>query len=283
MVALDRNNPELDFVRRTREQVEAYKSKNEFTNLLNCMLGLIIVPREKMLMAIPDDPTSTVDWQNAPPTIAWGKCSSCKRPMPQTVKTLVVKLRNAAAHCQLDFTTDDTVAPSKWKEVIFKDGRDKDFKAVFTFEQLKCSRSTCVTGSFRESYEMFGVYGGSRLASGSSCAHSPACGGVLFWPTIVRSRHAPILGVPPPSSLSNTILAKSNSASQRRHFRMPALPRQIATLPIPIPTLPVRIGGGTGFRQGSRGREAVSRGGGLSGTSRHHAALEGRCRRVGVS
>lgn len=138
MSALDPSKPELDFVTRTRDHVIKYQGATEFTNLLNCLLGLIIVPRERqsMLKMIPEEPLANVPWDGAGmPTVDWGICRCCKEPMRQSTKTLVVKLRKAAAHCKLSFTTDDTQTPATWKEIIFK--ADKDFIATFTFAQLK--------------------------------------------------------------------------------------------------------------------------------------------------
>src|ERR1035437_3461606 len=101
MAALDPNKPELDFVERTRKQVEAYRGANEFTNLLNCMLGLIIVPRERhpMLEKIPDDPLSSIMWDGNPAIFLLSNTLFSKqiRVHPRLFPVVVSVLRDSVA------------------------------------------------------------------------------------------------------------------------------------------------------------------------------------------
>lgn len=133
MSALDPVNPEQDFVVRTRKLVEEYTGEGEFSLLLNCLMGLVIVPKETMLAAIPNDPITKIKWGiDGQPMIQWGQCKS---PITEGVKALVTKVRHATAHFQIKCIADMTERPAEWKSVEFK--ADKNFKAVFTYDQLK--------------------------------------------------------------------------------------------------------------------------------------------------
>jgi hypothetical protein len=46
---------ERDFMRRTLELVREYQGPYDATFLLNCLLGLLIVPAERSLDEIPED------------------------------------------------------------------------------------------------------------------------------------------------------------------------------------------------------------------------------------
>jgi hypothetical protein len=137
MAALDPKNPEQDFVMRTRELVDNYNNPDrEFTHLLNCLMGLVIVPKETMLAALPASPISAIQWGlEGPPVVQWGQCSSCKGATTQDLKTLVTKIRHATAHFQIKCIADMTIKPAKWKSVEFEARRN--FKAVFSYDQLK--------------------------------------------------------------------------------------------------------------------------------------------------
>lgn len=43
----------IDFINRTRENLEKYSGKYEVTNLINCCLGLIIIPKQKLKDKMP--------------------------------------------------------------------------------------------------------------------------------------------------------------------------------------------------------------------------------------
>ena len=61
---------ERDFMRRTLELVRDYRGPYDATNLLNCLLGLLIVPKEKSLKKIPDEPVAELArWGISPQAI----------------------------------------------------------------------------------------------------------------------------------------------------------------------------------------------------------------------
>ena len=45
-----------DFMERTNTLLHTYQGNNDATMLLNCMIGLLIVPNERLLSQLPDEP-----------------------------------------------------------------------------------------------------------------------------------------------------------------------------------------------------------------------------------
>ena len=90
-------------MRRTLEIVRSYQGSYDATNLINCLLGLLVVPKETSLDRIPTDPVSELSkWGISPGSIKrFGKCQ-CGTAHPQTLRQLVKRLRNAVAHFRID-------------------------------------------------------------------------------------------------------------------------------------------------------------------------------------
>jgi len=86
---------ERDFMRRTLELLKQYSGPFDATLLLNCLLGLLIVPRETSLDKIPLDPVEKLsEWGISPSSIRnFGRASASG-----TLRGLVRSLRNAVAH-----------------------------------------------------------------------------------------------------------------------------------------------------------------------------------------
>ena len=57
---------ELDFMSRTREIIEQYKEPYEATLLINCMLGLLVVPKETLFNDIPPIPFESLTEGSVP-------------------------------------------------------------------------------------------------------------------------------------------------------------------------------------------------------------------------
>lgn len=89
---------ERDFMRRTLELVRGYEGPYDATNLLNCLLGLLIVPKEKSFDKIPNDPVDRLgDWGISPASI-----KSFGRKDSKTLRQVVRGLRNAVAHFRFE-------------------------------------------------------------------------------------------------------------------------------------------------------------------------------------
>ncbi len=92
---------ELDFMRRTLQLVKMYEGPHDATLLLNCLLGLLIVPRETSLDKIPQDPIEELkNWGVSPTSIIHrGEFSNRKkRDDLDTLRGVVRNLRNSVAH-----------------------------------------------------------------------------------------------------------------------------------------------------------------------------------------
>lgn len=94
---------ERNFMRRTLEIVRGYDGPYDATLLLNCLLGLLIVPKEKSIDRIPQDPVERLaSWGISPHSINnFGRCQ-CGHKYPKTLRQLVKGLRNAVAHFRIE-------------------------------------------------------------------------------------------------------------------------------------------------------------------------------------
>ena len=106
---------ERDFIQRSLDLVKEYKGSRDATLLLNCLLGLVVVPNETCLGKLPKDRIDdSGKWGISPDAIqCWGswdkadgksQCENCDWPLqngrknPTTLRTLVKHLRNAVTH-----------------------------------------------------------------------------------------------------------------------------------------------------------------------------------------
>jgi hypothetical protein len=88
---------ERDFMRRTLSLVKPYQGPHDATLLLNCLLGLPIVPKEASIEKIPADPVSDLQkWGISPRAIK--SYGNRREPKPDTLRGIVWSLRNAVAH-----------------------------------------------------------------------------------------------------------------------------------------------------------------------------------------
>jgi hypothetical protein len=88
----------LAFMRRTLDIVQKYSGPHDASVLLNCLLGLLVVPKERMLEYVPADPLDRLhEWGINPNVIKRGRCE-CGDPYPKTLRQLVKCMRHAIAH-----------------------------------------------------------------------------------------------------------------------------------------------------------------------------------------
>lgn len=90
---------ERAFIERSLVLVQEYNGPFDATLLLNCLLGLLVVPKESCLSEIPRIPITELEkWGINPSAIkAFGK-SNGQNDDPQNLRGLVWRLRNAVAH-----------------------------------------------------------------------------------------------------------------------------------------------------------------------------------------
>ena len=91
------------FMRRTLELAQEYEGTYDATFLLNCLLGLLVVPKESLIEKIPRAPYKTLlNWGIEPRSIKnFGRCDHGHKHEPD-LRQLVRRLRNAIAHFNID-------------------------------------------------------------------------------------------------------------------------------------------------------------------------------------
>lgn len=93
------SNFDRSFHEHTLAIVDEYKGEYDATLLINCLLGLLVLPKESFLYAIPETEISKLgEWGISPISI---KCSGTQGPNdpdPKTLRGLVFNLRHAIAH-----------------------------------------------------------------------------------------------------------------------------------------------------------------------------------------
>lgn len=90
---------ERDFMRRTLSILQQYGGPYDATLLLNCLLGLLIVPKERSIEKIPVHPRSDLaKWGIQSSSIRGFGKPTRKNRQPDTLRGIVWNLRNAVAH-----------------------------------------------------------------------------------------------------------------------------------------------------------------------------------------
>jgi HEPN pEK499 p136 len=118
---------ERDFMRRTLELVRTYHGSYDSTNLLNCLLGLLIVPKETSIDKVPDEPIADLGrWGISPQSI-----ESFGRNHPKTLRQVVWSLRNAVAHFRFEPVHE------KHKCIGFRFHDQSGFKATIKNEEMR--------------------------------------------------------------------------------------------------------------------------------------------------
>ena len=127
---------EKDFIERTQEIVNGYPQGNKVTMLLNCMLGLLVFPKEKYSDKI----------ESAPYT-EWGikdSISICKAKNGKDSKKVIDVIRHLRnAVCHGHFEMKDERGEEKITHVEFYDcqnkkkPKDRNFEAKISTEELK--------------------------------------------------------------------------------------------------------------------------------------------------
>lgn len=98
---------EHEFMKRTLALVQQYSEQYDATLLLNCMLGLLIVPNEKFIDEIPTDHLSDLhDWGITTVSINDFGVPTKTNPQPETLRGVIWSLRNAVAHFRVEPTEE---------------------------------------------------------------------------------------------------------------------------------------------------------------------------------
>lgn len=111
MTTMEYQNLVKDFAYRTRVNLETLRQLQksqpkleiyEVTQLINSMLGLLVFPQQRYIECIPKTPLTELEGQGWPiPKVV------DNYPQVRDLNELVRYLRNAIAHCNLEFLSDD--------------------------------------------------------------------------------------------------------------------------------------------------------------------------------
>lgn len=126
-------NKEIAFIERTLSILKQYESTKEqydisyaHTLFINCCVGLLMIPKEKVYDELDDNETLS-DWGINPNHIELSR----DRKSP---RQLVRHLRNSIAHDGFDFKVESVSTPIE--SVTFTDD-DHNFKATLDFVEFK--------------------------------------------------------------------------------------------------------------------------------------------------
>lgn len=91
------------FMRRTLDIAQDYRGPYDATLLINCLLGLLVIPNEKLINKVPDDPLSKIEaWGiSSSSIINSGKCSLGHKH-ELNVRQIIRQLRNSVAHFRIE-------------------------------------------------------------------------------------------------------------------------------------------------------------------------------------
>ncbi len=126
------SNFERSFSEHTLVLLRDYSGLFDATMLVNSLLGLIVVPQQTALDAIPDDPFARLsEWGIKGDSIKNAGCPRPKNLQPETIRGLVINLRHAVAHFRIEpvYESDNVVA--------FKYQNDTGFEAVLSLVEIR--------------------------------------------------------------------------------------------------------------------------------------------------
>lgn len=120
------------FMRHTLRILEKYDGEFDATLLVNCLLGLLVVPKESCLKAIPETPLAELGtWGIDPRAIRHPGEAYPGNPRPATLRGLVISLRHAVAHFRI------RPIPSRGDVHSFEYRNDKKLHAVIPLAQMR--------------------------------------------------------------------------------------------------------------------------------------------------
>ncbi len=129
------NNIDFDreYMERTLKLVRGYRGRFEATHLINCLLGLLIVPSKAMFTGIPEEPLSKLrGWGITPGSIRrYGGARNGNGNGRATLRGVVYHLRNAAQRC----TLRPRRVKGRWTGFEFSD--PSGFHAVLSTREMR--------------------------------------------------------------------------------------------------------------------------------------------------
>lgn len=137
-------NFERDFIERTLQLIEQYdhhvmpnvpdNEQYEVTLLLNCLLGLLVLPRQSLFAQVPAIPVNQLQAWGLPTDVVkdWGQHSGKIVPADyETLRELVHEMRNGIAHLRVKIHDDD----QRIADIEFSD--TNGFNAIIPITSLR--------------------------------------------------------------------------------------------------------------------------------------------------
>lgn len=123
---------ERSFMDHTLKIVKDYSGPYDATILVNCLLGLLVVPKETSLGMLPEDPLCDLEkWGITPSSIKSPGRKTKNGPDPDTIKGLVYNLRHAVAHFRI------APVPRTKKVHSFEFENDLGLKAEIRIDEMR--------------------------------------------------------------------------------------------------------------------------------------------------
>lgn len=130
---------EFDFVERTKKIIEQYdnlklpeKDKFEVTLLINCLVGLLILPQQNWYDSLPTEIISQKEWG-----IGTEHISSIKQGETKNVKDILRHLRNSVSHYRFKAFDNSTNKISRIQFEDFDQNKNKTFEALIPLANLR--------------------------------------------------------------------------------------------------------------------------------------------------
>jgi hypothetical protein len=123
---------ERAFIERSLALVKTYEGPYDATLLLNCLLGLLVVPKEACLASIPKDPIEQFhNWGIDPGSITDYGTANNPNEDSHNLRGLVWRLRNSVAHFRF------RPEPENGEVIAFHFHDVNGFKATVKLNELK--------------------------------------------------------------------------------------------------------------------------------------------------
>lgn len=124
---------ETDLIDRTLEIINEYSGDKKDTLFLNCCTGLLVIPKQQLHNALPQDEITEVEWGIDPALI--------KIETDKSIQKVATHIRNAISHDGFAFYSDDGkqithVRLRNWKSSNHVDS-NKNFELDLTVEAFK--------------------------------------------------------------------------------------------------------------------------------------------------
>ena len=130
---------EFEFIQRTKSIIEQYdnfqipgKSKFEVTLLLNCLVGLIILPQQHWFNSLPKELISKKVWGISELHISFIKIGETKN-----VKAIATHIRNSISHCKFKVFGNSKKQINRIKFLDFNLQGVKTFEATIPLSCFK--------------------------------------------------------------------------------------------------------------------------------------------------